>query len=159
MKFKKRRKSSRFRGSHTHGRGGKKKARGSGHRGGFGMAGTGKRADQRKTLILNMPEEYFGSDKTLRKKLKRLSPIINLSQIQSNLPSFVKTGKAKESSGVYHISLPKYKILSDGEFTIKAKIAASSASQLAIEKVRHAGGEIIISRKEGKKESKKEDKK
>ena len=48
LRVKRRRKSRRFRGSHTHGRGFKKKARGSGHRGGVGMAGTGKRGDQRK---------------------------------------------------------------------------------------------------------------
>ena len=55
----KRQKSSRMhgRGRGSNGRGERKKGRGSGHRGGKGMAGTGKRADQRKTLILNMPEE------------------------------------------------------------------------------------------------------
>ncbi len=149
MKFKKRKKSSRYRGSHTHGRGGKKKARGSGHRGGFGMAGTGKRADQRKTLILNLPEAYFGSDKTLRKKIKPKLEVINLSQIQSNIHSLIKTGKVKDNKGTYEISLPEYKILSDGDFTIKSKIIASSASEIAKEKVRHAGGEIIITKKSG----------
>ena len=51
MKMHKRRKSSRYRGSKTHGRGFKKKARGSGHRGGFGMAGTGKRMSQELSLL------------------------------------------------------------------------------------------------------------
>ena len=36
-----------YRGSKTHGGGHMKKRRGSGNRGGFGKAGTGKRADQK----------------------------------------------------------------------------------------------------------------
>ena len=40
-----------FRGSHTHGYGSKKKHRGAGSRGGRGMAGSGKRADQKKPSI------------------------------------------------------------------------------------------------------------
>ena len=77
MKIKKRKKTTRFRGTHTHGRGGKKKARGSGHRGGVGKAGTGKRADQKKNLALYP----FGKSKTLRKKPKIKLKIINLGNI------------------------------------------------------------------------------
>src|SRR3989344_2066211 len=96
MKLKKRKKSSRFRGSHTHGRGFKKKARGSGHRGGKGMAGTGKRGDQRKTLVLNLyGNNYFGKDKTLRKKLSKKLKEINIQQILENLSSFIKSKKAE----------------------------------------------------------------
>ena len=66
----KRRKVTRHRGSHSHQRGAKKKARGSGHRGGFGLAGTGKRGDQKKTLVLKKHgNSYFGKSKTLRKKV------------------------------------------------------------------------------------------
>ena len=52
MKLKKTKKAKGLRGSKTHGWGAKKKHMGSGHRGGFGMAGTGKRADQKKTLMI-----------------------------------------------------------------------------------------------------------
>jgi len=52
-KTKKRTKVGRHRGSHTHGRGAKKKARGKGHRGGVGLSGTGKRADQKKSMMFN----------------------------------------------------------------------------------------------------------
>ena len=47
MTVNKRKKFSRYRGSMTHGCGSKKKRRGSGHRGGKGMAGTGKRSDKK----------------------------------------------------------------------------------------------------------------
>lgn len=144
MKVKKRTKSSRFRGSHTHGRGFKKKARGSGHRGGVGMAGTGKRADQKKTLILNLKEEYFGKSKTLRKPIVIKRKVINLSQISENMASLLKKGDAKESKGTYEINLSEYKILSGGEIKFKAKISAAAASSSSLEKVKKAGGEIII---------------
>ena len=95
MKFKKRKKSSRFRGSHTHGRGFKKKARGSGHQGGVGMAGTGKRGDQKKTLILNLyGKDYFGKDKALRRKPYPKLEVINIRQIIENLPFYIKLKKA-----------------------------------------------------------------
>ncbi len=57
----KRRKVRRMRGSRTHGAG-IKKHRGAGNRGGRGMAGTGKRADQKKPTIINEYGllNYFG---------------------------------------------------------------------------------------------------
>ncbi len=132
MKTKKRRKNTRHRGTHTHGRGAKKKARGSGHRGGVGMAGTGKRADQKKTLVLNFPEKYFGKDKALRKKQKQKLKIINLKDINE------KFHKEKD------VNLKGYKVLAEGEIVSKMKISASAASSSAIDKVKKAGGDLII---------------
>lgn len=145
MKLKKRRKSSRFRGTHTHGRGFKKKARGSGHRGGKGLAGTGKRADQRKTLVLNLyGNDYFGKDKVLRKKPKIKLEAINIKDIMQNLNSYIKSGNAKESKGTVEINLKGYKILGEGETDKKLKIIASASSKSAQEKIKKAGGEIAI---------------
>ncbi len=133
MKTKKRTKSSRFRGTHTHGRGGKKKARGSGHQGGVGMSGTGKRADQKKTLILNLGgKKYFGKSKTLRKKKVIKLKAINLKDLESRFRD------KKE------INLKGYKVLGDGEITEKLKITASAVSKSAMEKIKKAGGEIIL---------------
>ena len=153
MRYKKRRKASRFRGSHTHGRGFKKKARGSGHRGGFGMAGTGKRGDQRKTLILNLPEPYFGKSKIIARKQAPKPEVINLQQISDNIQTFVKKGIAKEFKGHYEISLPKYKILSNGSLTIKAKIKAKAASAGAIEKIKAADSSIELDDSSDKQEA------
>ena len=116
---KKRRKSSRHRGSHTHSRGAKKKARGSGHRGGKGMAGTGKRADQKKSLVLGKGRKYFGKSKTLRRgKVAKKLKSINFEKISKNLQSFVKKGIAKESKGNFEINLKGYKILSEKNLII-----------------------------------------
>lgn len=148
-KTKKRKKSSRMhgRGAGTHGWGARKKHKKSGHRGGKGMAGTGKRADQKKTLITKLyGHSYFGkqgvtSRKTERDKRKR----INLKDIEFNLTKY-----GKKTGEKWHVDLPNYKILdSDEDYLVKNKlvIKAESASKSAEEKVRKAGGEIVVSKK------------
>ena len=157
IKTKKRKKSSRYHGRKrgTCGTGARKKMKGSGHRGGKGMAGTGKRADQKKTLILKLyGHDYFGkqgitSKKTERDKRKR----INLDSIYKNLESF-----GKRKGDAYEINLNSYKILA-GQLEIKKKliITAQSASESAIEKVEKAGGKIILPEKKvGEKKEKEE---
>jgi len=142
----KRKKSSRLRGSHTHKRGFKKKARGSGHRGGFGMAGTGKRADQRKTLVLNLKEKYFGRG-SLKAKPEKLK-IINVEDLENI------------SKGKNEITLKNYKLLGRGEIKSGITININQASKSAIEKVEKAGGKVILPVKEKKiKEADKEIKK
>ena len=130
MLHKKRKKSSRMHGSHTHGRGGKKKARGSGPRGGFGLAGTGKRADQKKTLVLNLDKDYFGKDSLKPKKIRYEE--INVKDLE------------KLSNGKKDLDLKKYKILGDGEINLSLNIKAYSASKSAIKKIEKAGGTIIL---------------
>ncbi len=133
---KRRKKVTRMHGSHTHGRGFKKKARGSGHRGGVGMAGTGKRADQKKTLVLNQfGNDYFGKSRTLRKKPSVKLKSINLQDI------------ADKYSGKKEINLKGYKILGLGELKEKIIITASAASASAVDKVKKSGGDIIIEKR------------
>ena len=116
----------------TCGTGARKKSQGSGHRGGKGMAGSGKRADQKKTLITKLyGHGYFGkqgitSRGTKRDKLDR----INVGEIQNKY----KPGE---------INLKSYKILGKGELKDKFIITCLGASKSAIEKVKKAGGEII----------------
>ncbi|MFH1290150.1 MAG: uL15m family ribosomal protein [Nanoarchaeota archaeon] len=125
---KKRKKNSRHRGSHTAGRGFKKKARGKGNRGGVGNAGTGKRADHKKNLIL----KPFGKDRVLRRKsIKKLKTI--------NLKGILEKFDVKKE-----ISLKGYKILGVGEVKEKLKITAGAASKSAIDKVKKAGGDITV---------------
>ncbi len=158
MAFKKRRKNSRFRGSHTHGRGFKKKARGSGHQGGKGMAGTGKRGDAKKTMILNLyGNDYFGSSKALRRGQARVKmPVIALSDITSRIDLLVKSGVAKQAKDAYDVDYSGYKILGNEKISLKLNIKASAASAGAIESVENAGGKIIFSESEGEEEQKEE---
>lgn len=147
MGFKKRVKATRQRGSHTHGRGGKKKARGSGHRGGFGMAGTGKRGDAKKTMILNLyGGNYFGKSKTLRRGTPQpKAPVMNLEHISSHLDLMVKAGTAKAANGGYELDLKEYKILGAVEGKVKLTIHAKTASEGAISSVEANGGKLILS--------------
>jgi len=150
-KKKRRKKVSRYRGSHTHKRGAKKKARGKGHRGGVGKAGTGKRADQKKTLVLKKyGNKYFGKSKTRRGDKKRDIKIINLQNIIDNFGSFVKRGIAKGKENSYELDLKAYKIVGNNKINLKLKINALSASKGALESVKKAGGEIIIESKDKK---------
>ena len=147
MKTKQRKKSTRSMGTHTHGRGFKKKARGKGHRGGIGMAGTGKRADHKKATVINLfGSKYFGKSKTLRKAIPIRFETINLRDIEDKFNSLLKKGTIKEASkGKYEADFDGYKILGLGNITRKIKIVASSASQSAIDKVKKAGGDIELS--------------
>lgn len=153
-KTKKRKKSSRMHGRKmgTHGSGARKNNKKSGNSGGFGMAGSGKRADQKKTLITKIyGNSYFGkkgftSKATKKDKRQR----INLKDIIENIKKFKKTPKGWE------INLPKYKILGDGEVKEKLIVTAKSVSKSAREKIEKAGGQVIVP---GKKKIEKEEKK
>ena len=160
MKIKKRKKNTRAhgKGMGTSGWGARKKHKKSGHRGGKGMAGTGKRGDQKKTKILTQyGHGYFGkkgitSVGTKRDKRDR----INLQMIEANIENFVAQGIAKESKGIYEMNLKTYKILGSGALTLKVNIHAKEASPSALKKVKKAGGEIILPKKEIKTKRKKE---
>lgn len=139
-----------MRGSGTHGGGARKKRKKSGHRGGAGMAGTGKRADHKKTLITALyGHGYFGkqgitSKKTEKDRRKRIS----IEHIELNLEKF-----GKKTDKGWEINLPEYKIL-DGkkDYEIKNKliIKAKEASSSVIEKIKKVGGEISLLEKNKK---------
>lgn len=151
MKIKKRKRSSRMkgRGMGTHGRGSRKKAKKSGHHGGPGMAGSGKRADHKKSLVINLyGNNYFGKQGITSRGTKRdMRKRINLRDVELNLESYVKKGLAKKSGDKYEINLGKYKILG-GSKNYKPKkkmmIKAMEASETAMELVKSAGGEIVL---------------
>jgi large subunit ribosomal protein L15 len=143
IKTHKRRKSSRMkgRGRGSNGWGERKKHRKKGHRGGKGMSGTGKRGDQKKTLVIKLyGHKYFGkqgitSRGTKRDKRKK----INLETIENNLSKY-----GKKSGDKWEVNLEGYKILGSGEVRNKLIIKAEEASQSAIDKIKKAGGEIQV---------------
>ena len=97
MTVNKRKKASRHRASHTHGWGSMKKHRGSGHKGGVGNAGSGKRSDAKKPS--NWKEHYFGKKGFFSKFGKTTA--INVSYLDENLQTLTKEGVAVEQSGKY----------------------------------------------------------
>ena len=149
MKVKKRNKRSRIRGRKTIGYGARKKHKKSGHKGGKGMSGTGKRADQKKTLVLKLyGNNYFGKQGvTSRGTQKRKRKEISLDTIYLNLDNFVNKGIAKKTKDGFELDLKDYRVLgSNGKIKIKEKliINAKTASQTAIESIKKIGGEIRV---------------
>jgi len=117
------------RGGHTHGWGHKKKHRGAGSRGGRGMAGSGKRADQNKMRVFKeFGTKYFGKFGFKSKKQFTLKSI--------NLYEIERLGKNK-------VELKGYKVLGTGDLTKKIKITANKFSKKALEKIKKTGGEAV----------------
>jgi len=152
MKLKRRHKVSRMHGRGTHGWGARKKHMGSGHRGGVGMAGTGKKAGQKIMHIQKMyGTEYFGkSGITSRKTKREKNYVLNIGYIESNFETLKK--KFGKKDGV--IDLSDYKILGEGEIKTKVLIKARAISSSAKEKIEKVGGKVIVP--EFKKEETKE---
>lgn len=154
FKTKKTKKSKKWRGDTTYGHGARKKWKGSGHHGGVGMAGTGKRADHKKSLVIKLyGNNYFGKQGiTSRKTERNKSKQINLADIQNNLDNLMKKyGKNNV------LELKKYKILGEGELKEAIKIKALAFSESAKEKIEKSGGEAIIIKIEHKRKPEEKD--
>lgn len=141
-------KKSRYRGSHTHGGGHKKKRRGAGSRGGKGMAGTGKRADVKKPNIWKNPK-YFGKHgfKSVQQRFEKSCVVINLNDLDQKIDNWVKKGKAQLNKDIYTIDLSKLKydkLLGSGKTAKKYEITIGEASQKAIEKINAVGGKVNV---------------
>ena len=147
-KTKKTKKSVGQRGQTNHGWGARKKHKGSGHRGGVGMAGTGKMADQKKTLINKLyGNKYFGKQGVTSRGTKRKKDkVINLKEIKERF------------GGKREINLSKYKILGDGEIERAVTIIAKGFTKSAREKVEKAGGKVITTKTENSQNKKAEQK-
>ncbi len=123
------------RGTRTHGWG-TKKHRGSGNRGGFGMAGTGKRADQKKpSIYAEYGNSYFGKTGfKIPPKIKKHIVTINIRDINKIPP---------KDNTVNLTELGYDKLLGKGSLEKKLKIIVKNASANAIEKIKKIGGEVI----------------
>ncbi|MDD5177735.1 MAG: uL15 family ribosomal protein [Candidatus Nanoarchaeia archaeon] len=126
-------------GKRTHFHGAAKKWRGAGNRGGRGMAGTGKRADQKKPTILKLyGNTYFG-----RFGFKTHTHVdikfINLSDVQKLIEKTNKTD-------INLTELGYDKLLGKGYILKKVSITVDSASKKAIAKVEEKGGKVKTSK-------------
>jgi len=170
MTVNKRAKKSRNRGTWTHGGGAKKKRRGKGHRGGVGMAGTGKRAQVKKPSIWK--ERYFGRRFFTPKGRHLIVNPINVSFVDENIAKFVDKKLAKKilkddknsedflspssseadfrtkkENCSYSIDLKDLgcnKLLGKGKVRNKLNIKTEYASENAIAAVEEAGGKVEV---------------
>ncbi len=147
MTVNRRKKVVKQRGSHTHGWGSKKKHRGAGNRGGRGMAGSGKRADQRKPSILKeYGNTYFGK-KGFHNHNPRIVKAVNVSYLEEHLNDLLAKKLIKEENNSYTVNLKDLgydKLLGSGRLTKKFIITAESASKKVVERVKKLGGEVIL---------------
>jgi large subunit ribosomal protein L15 len=136
MVTKKRKKLSRQRGGTTHGWGARKKHRGSGNRGGVGMAGSGKRAQSKKPSLWK-DDTYFGMHGFKKKGRKTVYITLNLSDLKKYAE---KTGKTELNLADFGFT----KLLGSGNIDKPYKITVDNASANAVEKVNKAGGKLIV---------------
>ncbi|MEK6922388.1 MAG: uL15 family ribosomal protein [Nanoarchaeota archaeon] len=134
MTVNKRKRLVRFRGSKTHGWGSMKKHRGAGNRGGRGMAGSGKRGDQKKPTIIKEfgYKNYFGRHgfKRPQKILKEIR-VINVGDLNY------------EKKDVNLTEIGYDKLLGKGKPDKGYNVIIKSFSTLAKEKIEKAGGSIV----------------
>ncbi len=129
MVVRRRKKKVRMRGSKFHGYA-KKKHRGGGSKGGRGMAGSGKRAGQKKMLILRTyGKEYFGR--------------VGFTSIKQNQDKCINIRDLPDEKEINLSKLGYDKLLGCGKINRSVKVIVKKASKQAIERIRNANGEVV----------------
>ncbi|MFP4401659.1 MAG: uL15 family ribosomal protein [Candidatus Nanoarchaeia archaeon] len=165
MLKKQRKKSQTMRGTNSHGWGHKKKHRGSGNRGGFGLAGTGARGDSKKLSVLTeskklknligaqrgvksskikLGRDYFGK-KGFTSIYKKSQKTLSLSYIETQFSSLEESGAVSKEKDSYIINcktLGVEKVLGSAKLSRKLTIIVNEISQGAKACVEEAGGKV-----------------
>ena len=142
------RRTEKFRGSRTHGRG-KKSGRGAGKRGGKGNAGLLK---HKYISIIKYDPDHFGRHGFKRpQKIKKDEKAINVGHLEERIDLMVEEKTAKMAKDAIEIDLTSMgidKLLGGGSVTKTMKITVAKASQKAIEKIEEAGGRVELAEAE-----------
>lgn len=142
MVVKRRKKSRKMRGSRTHGFG--LVHRGTGNKGGKGMAGTGKKAQSKKPMVWH--ERYLGKFGFKPKNTFEYNAV-NLGELDENAKKLFDAKLAEHKEGFYVIDIAKLgytKLLGGGKVKNKLKIIAKKASESAAEKLKKHGGVLEL---------------
>ncbi len=135
--------TSKFRGSRTHGRG-KKAGRGAGLRGGRGNAGLHK---HKWISVVKYCPDYFGHHGFKRPQSVVCDKVtMNLSEVEQALPSMAKDGFAVQKEGKWSVDLTKMgvdKLLGSGRISTAISVKVAEASATAQEKLKSAGGTLV----------------
>ena len=146
-----RKKSSRHRGSWTHGHGEKKKHRGAGSRGGRGNAGSGKRGDAKKPSFWKI-KGYHAGKKGFTNPAANKIQTITITKLNSTILKLVDNGLATKKCNTFVVNCKPLgidKLLGTGPPLFAFELVVSSATKGAIQKVEEAGGKVeIIAKKE-----------
>ena len=135
------RKIRKQRGSRTHGWGRVGQHRAGGSRGGHGKAGFKK---HKWTYVIKYEPDYFGKKGfTSPKSLRRKVNIINVGV----LDEMAEKLSTRKETGEFFIDLESLgytKILGTGNVTKPLVVKVPSCSKVAAEKIKEAGGQILI---------------
>ncbi len=135
--------TSKFRGSRTHGRG-KKAGRGAGLRGGRGNAGLHK---HKWLSIVKYDPDHFGHHGFKRpQSVVRSKVTMNLSEVEQALPALSRDGFAEEKEGKWTVDLTKMgvdKLLGSGRISKPITVKVAEASASAEKKLKAAGGKLV----------------
>lgn len=140
-----RKKSSRHRGSWTHGTGEKKKHRGAGSRGGRGNAGSGKRGDAKKPSYWK--NKNFDGKHGFTNPNPKIVTAATIAQLNVNIKRLVQAELATFEKDVYSIDLSVLgvdKLIATGTPEFAMNIIVPSASAATIAKIEAAGGKVIV---------------
>ena len=129
-----RKKTKKFRGSMTHGRG-KKGGRGAGLRGGRGNAGLLKH--RYMYMLKNMPDHFGRYGFKRHQSLLKKDATINVGEIEEKYPSKKNIDLDKEGY---------VKLLGSGIAGNDLKIKVNKASKKAIDKIKEKGGEVTLTK-------------
>jgi large subunit ribosomal protein L15 len=127
-----RKKTKKFRGSMTHGRG-KKAGRGAGLRGGKGNAGLNKHRFM--YMVKNMPNHFGRHGFKRPQSIVKKDNIINVGKIEELFPNKKDIDLEKEGFD---------KLLGGGTVKNSIRIKVNQASEKAIEKIKEKDGEVIL---------------
>ncbi len=142
------RRTRRLRGSRTHGWGRSGQHRGSGNQGGHGNAGW-KRHKWSAVIRYNIPVQHKGFTPPNRTPVRS----INVGDLSLQLERLLEDGTAKQQDGKVEIDLRQsgyQKLLGAGRINRPLRVLVAKASEQAGEKVRQAGGEIVVPSQEKK---------
>lgn len=136
-------KTSKFRGSRTHGRG-KKAGRGAGLRGGRGNAGLHKHKWIHTVKYLPDHFGHYGFKRP--QSVVRQKVTMNLSEVEESLLALSKEGAATQKDGKWTVDLTKVgvdKLLGSGRIGKPVTVKVAEASAKAKERLEKAGGKLV----------------
>jgi len=141
-----RKKKSRYmRGIRTHGYGNVGQHRKSGSRGGKGAAGMHKH--KWSWVLKYFPDWYGKRGFTYPPEMKVEYKEINVGELRELIEFLRQQGKLEKDGDTYVIDLQTLgynKLLGRGSIDVKVKVKVYDATKSAIEKIRKAGGEVIV---------------
>ncbi|RLE74570.1 MAG: 50S ribosomal protein L15 [Thermoprotei archaeon] len=147
MVVRREKKSKSLRGWRTHGWGRVGQHRRSGTRGGRGHAGYHKHY---WTWVVRYAPDWYGKHGFTRHPSIIPRPrCINVGQLDESLDEWVREGKAALKEGVYEVDVTKLgytRLLGSGKITKRVIVRVVDATERAVEKVRQAGGDVILVR-------------